>query len=132
MKKIIIGFCCIAFVAVSAQQQPTSKQRGAAVYKKYCLSCHQANGTGVPKMNPPLIKTSYVTGDKSKLIKWVLQGSVEHMQIDGEDYTNNMPAQSILTDQQIADVLTYIRSSFGNKASAILPAEVKTVRASLK
>jgi len=132
MKKIIIGICCIAFVAVSAQQQPTSKQRGAAVYKKYCLSCHQANGTGVPKMNPPLIKTSYVTGDKSKLIKWVLQGSVEHVQIDGEDYTNNMPAQSILTDQQIADVLTYIRSSFGNKASAILPAEVKTVRASLK
>jgi mono/diheme cytochrome c family protein len=132
MNKIIIGLCCVAFAAVSAQQQQTPKQRGAVLYKKYCLSCHQANGTGVPKMNPPLIKTSYVTGDKSKLIKWVLQGSVEHVQIDGEDYTNNMPAQNTLTDQQIADVLTYIRGSFGNKASAVLPAEVKAVRASIK
>ena len=132
MKKIILALCCIAFAAVNARQQPTSKQRGAVLYKKYCLSCHQANGTGVPKMNPPLIKTSYVTGDKSKLIKWVLQGSVEHVEIDGEDYSNNMPAQNALTDQQIADVLTYIRGSFGNKASAVLPAEVKTVRASIK
>ncbi|MEP6684463.1 MAG: cytochrome c [Parafilimonas sp.] len=132
MKKLIILLCCIAFVAVKAQQQQTSKQRGAVLYKKYCLSCHQANGTGVPKMNPPLIKTSYVTGDKSKLIKWVLQGSVVHVQIDGEDYTNNMPAQNTLTDQQIADVLTYIRGSFSNKASAVLPAEVKAVRSSIK
>ncbi|MEP6467757.1 MAG: cytochrome c [Parafilimonas sp.] len=132
MRQIIAAACCIAFLAVNAQQQPTSKQRGAILYKKYCLSCHQANGSGVPKMNPPLIKTSYVTGDKDKLIKWVLQGSVDHVQIDGEDYTNNMPAQNALTDQQIADILTYIRSSFGNKSSAILPTDVKATRASIK
>ena len=133
MKQIILITCCIAFLAVSAQQtaQP-SKQRGAALYKQYCLTCHQADGSGVPKLNPPLIKTSWVTGEKPKLIKWVLQGSVEKVDIDGESYTNNMPAQNYLTDQQIADVLTYVRSSFGNKASAISPAEVKTVRASIK
>lgn len=133
MKKIILCAFSLVFIAVSAQQvRQTSKQRGDALYKQYCLSCHQANGSGVPKMNPPLIKTSYVTGDKKKLIKWVLQGSVEHADIDGESYSNNMPAQNYLTDQQIADVLTYIRASFGNKASAVLPAEVKTVRASIK
>ncbi len=133
MKKIIVAACCIAFIAVSAQQkQQTSKQRGAILYKKYCLTCHQADGSGVPRMNPPLIKTSYVSGDKIKLIKWVLQGSVTHVDIDGESYSNNMPAQNYLTDQQIADVLTYIRSSFGNKATAVIPSDVKTVRASLK
>ena len=83
-------------------------------------------------MNPPLIKTSYVTGDKKKLIKWVLQGSVEKVPIDGQTYSNNMPPQAYLSDQQIADVLTYIRSSFGNKSSAILPTDVKAVRASIK
>ena len=83
-------------------------------------------------MNPPLIKTSYVSGDKTKLIKWVLQGSTPDVDIDGESYSNNMPAQNYLSDQQIADVLTYVRSSFSNKASAIVPADVKTVRASLK
>jgi mono/diheme cytochrome c family protein len=132
MKQIILAGFCIAFLVVSAQQQSTSKQRGAELYKKYCLTCHQADGSGVPKMNPPLIKTSYVTGDKNKLIQWVLKGSSEKVPIDGEYYNNNMPAQSLLTDQQIADVLTYIRSSFGNKSSAILPSEVKTARASLK
>ena len=132
IKQIILAGFCIAFLVVSAQQQPTSKQRGAALYKKYCLTCHQADGSGVPKMNPPLIKTSYVTGDKNKLIQWVLKGSSEKVPIDGEYYNNNMPAQNYLTDQQIADVLTYIRGSFGNKSSAILPAEVKSVRGSAK
>ena len=82
-------------------------------------------------MNPPLVKTTYVTGDKKKLIKWVLKGSVENIPIDGQTYSNNMPAQAYLTDQQIADVLTYVRSSFGNKATAVTAAEVKTVRASI-
>jgi len=133
MKQIILAGFCIAFLAVSAQQPAqTSKQRGAALYKQYCLTCHQADGSGVPKLNPPLIKTSWVSGEKTKLIKWVLQGSVEKVEIDGENYANNMPAQNYLTDQQIADVLTYVRGSFGNKASAITPTEVKTVRASVK
>ena len=131
----LIGFALLtaALICVAAQQPPqTSKQRGGELYKKYCLTCHQANGTGVPRLNPPLIKTSYVTGDKTKLIKWVLQGSVEKVPIDGQNYSNNMPPQAYLTDQQISDVLTYIRSSFGNKASAVTVTQVKTVRASIK
>src|SRR6478609_654782 len=133
MKKIIVAVCCMAFIIAEAQQQPPQKQRGATLYKKYCLSCHQANGTGVPRMNPPLINTSYVTGDKTKLITWVLKGSVDNnVPIDGEEYSNNMPAQNYLSDQQIADVLTYVRGSFGNKASAVAATEVKTVRAALK
>ncbi len=134
MKKIIVIFLLSSSVIGIAAFKPaqTSKQKGNALYKQYCLTCHQADGSGVPRMNPPLIKTSYVTGDKTKLIKWVLQGSVEKVPIDGQNYSNNMPAQSYLTDQQIADVLTYIRGSFGNKSSAITAAEVKTVRTSIK
>src|ERR1700759_3727657 len=125
-----LSFCCICISAM--QPGKTSKQRGADLYKQYCLTCHQADGGGVPRMNPPLIATSYVTGDKVKLVKWVLQGSVEKVPIDGQTYSNNMPAQNYLSDQQIADVLTFIRSSFGNKSSAITAGDVKTVRASLK
>lgn len=132
MNKIIIAALSFYLLNIGVQFQQTPKQKGAALYKKYCLSCHQEDGSGVPRMNPPLINTSYVTGDKTKLIKWVLQGSVQHVDIDGESYSNNMPAQNYLTDQQIADVLTYIRNSFGNKATAITIADVKSVRASLK
>jgi len=107
-------------------------ESGKKLYEQYCLTCHQANGGGVPKMNPPLIKTSYVTGDKKKLIQWVLKGSVENVPIDGKYYSNNMPAQNYLKDEEIAGILTYIRNSFGNKASAITPTEVKNIRAVTK
>lgn len=116
-------------------QKPKAKASfvsGKTLYAKHCLACHQPDGEGVPHLNPPLIATSYVTGDKQKLIKWVLQGSVENVPIDGKTYTNNMPAQAYLKDKEIASILTYIRSNFGNKASAISEAEVTSIRAVTK
>nr|MDQ6905107.1 cytochrome c [Bacteroidota bacterium] len=106
---------------VTAQSSMIKAQliNGKKVYQKNCLTCHQANGGGVPKMNPPLISAAFVKGDKQKLIQWVLLGSTEKVPIDGKYYSNNMPAQAILKDQDIADVLTYIRNNFKNKASAI-------------
>lgn len=108
-----------------------SLTRGAAVYKNVCLTCHQADGYGVPNLNPPLIKTTYVLGDKAKLAHIVLAGLQEPVEINGDEYRQHMPAQAYLTDQQVADVLTYVRNSFGNKASAVQVAEVKAVRATL-
>jgi mono/diheme cytochrome c family protein len=102
--------------------------RGAVVYKNVCITCHQADGGGVPNMNPPLIKTQYVLGDKTRLAHIVLAGLAEPIEIDGDEYKQHMPAQGYLTDQQVADVLTYVRNNFGNKASAVQVAEVKAVR----
>jgi mono/diheme cytochrome c family protein len=102
--------------------------RGAVVYKNVCITCHQADGGGVPNMNPPLIKTQYVLGDKARLAHIVLAGLAEPIEIDGDEYKQHMPAQGYLTDQQVADVLTYVRNNFGNKASAVQVAEVKAVR----
>ena len=106
--------------------------RGKLVYSVNCLSCHQANGSGVGNLNPPLYGTEWVTGNKNTLIQMVLKGSKGQVEIDGEKFHNTMPAQAHLTDQQIADVLTYIRNGFGNKASIISPAEVKAQRAKTK
>ncbi|MCC2545315.1 cytochrome c [Hymenobacter sp. BT175] len=105
--------------------------KGKAVYVQNCLTCHQADGLGVDEMNPPLSKTSYVLGDKARLVNIILNG-MQGQDIDGEPYRNLMPSFSTLTDQQIADVLTYVRSSFGNKTSAVQAAEVKTIRAANK
>lgn len=116
--------------AVSAQGKSpaASIARGKVVYSKYCLTCHQADGGGVPNMNPPLIKTSYVMGDKSTPIRIVLQGLDREIEINGDTYVNPMPAHDFLKDQEIADVLTYVRNSFGNKASAVTVAEVQKLR----
>jgi mono/diheme cytochrome c family protein len=103
-------------------------KNGKVIYEKTCLTCHQANGGGVPRMNPPLVNAAFVNGDKNKLIQWVLLGSTEKVPIDGKYYSNNMPAQATLKDQDIAEVLTFIRNSFENKASQVTASEVKSVR----
>ena len=106
--------------------------RGKKVYTQYCMACHQFDGSGVPGLNPPLEKAAHVLGSKTKLIRIILKGMNTHEEIDGETYSNIMAPHSHLTDQQIADVLTYIRNSFGNKSIAITPGDVKYVRARTK
>lgn len=108
-----------------------SKLPGEKIFKKYCVSCHQVDGGGVPRLNPPLIGTSYVLGDKKPLIEILLNG-MKNITIEDKTYTNPMPSFKTLKDQEIADVLTYVRKSFGNDASAITSADVKSVRAKMK
>jgi mono/diheme cytochrome c family protein len=125
------GIVCVGLIGAiiflsSWQTSPlaATMARGKAVYKKTCIACHQADGGGVQNLNPPLIETEYVTGNKTRLIIIVLKGFKERVEIDGDTYGNDMPPVP-LTDQQTADVLTYVRKSFGNKASAVTLAEVK-------
>jgi mono/diheme cytochrome c family protein len=106
--------------------------RGQQVYLEQCLACHQADAGGVQAMNPPLVKTKWVLGDKTTLVQIVLKGMTGEVDINGDTYHNVMAPHSDLTDQQIADVLTYVRNNFGNKASAITAAEVKAIRAKTK
>ncbi|PSL24543.1 c-type cytochrome [Chitinophaga ginsengisoli] len=106
--------------------------KGKVLYKQYCMTCHQENGTGVPRMNPPLVKTEYVLGDKKRLIGILLNGLNEDVEINGDYFTNPMPSQAALKDQEIADILSYVRNSFGNKASTVSVGEVTAVRATIK
>jgi mono/diheme cytochrome c family protein len=133
MSKYFLILLLFGCTSVFAQTKQTTATTGKQLYAQYCLTCHQEDGEGVPNMNPPLTQTSYVLGDKKKLIAWVLQGSgTEKVPIDGNYYNNNMPPQAALKDDEIAKILTYIRSNFGNKASAVAAAEVKAVRATIK
>jgi len=142
MKKIVLAVFVLviasAFVAQQTKPQTgglkAAMTRGKAVYEATCLACHQPDGLGVQNMNPPLSKTKWVLGDKKALIKIVLKGlQGGEIEIDGDKFHNPMPPQeSTLSDQEIADVLTYIRNSFGNKASLVAVGEVKAMRAKLK
>lgn len=112
-----------------AGDMKASIDRGKAIYTRKCLVCHQVDGGGVPHLNAPLDGASQVVGkDKARLIKIVLNGMSEKVELDGEIYANVMLPQKDLSDQDIADVLTYVRNSWTNKASAVAVAEVKAVR----
>ena len=100
-----------------------------------CFTCHQPTGLGLAKQFPPLAGSEWVLGDKPTLIKIAMFGLMGPVKVKGTDYTLAMPPPGIppgsLTDQQIADVLTYIRNDWGNSASSVSPAEVATVRSSV-
>lgn len=104
---------------------------GKKVYNSVCLACHMADGSGVPGMHPPLIESDFVNGDKEELIKITLEGLSGKIEVNGETYNSIMPPHSHLSNKEIADVLTYIRGSFGNNSSEITPEEVEEVRNSL-
>ncbi len=125
---------------LSAQKQAApavdikkSIESGRAIYMQLCLTCHQKDGGGVPHLNAPLDgATAVVANDKAKLIRIVLKGMSDRIEIDGEYYSNTMTPHSDMKDQQIADVLTFVRNNWTNKASAVSAAEVKAVRGKTK
>lgn len=103
-------------------------EHGEDIYKKHCLACHQTNGSGNPGMYPPLDNTEMVNGEKEELIKVILNGLTGEIEVKGEIYNQVMVPHNFLSDHEIADLLTYVRNSFGNSSSRIKKEEVAAVR----
>ena len=103
---------------------------GKVVYSNQCIACHQANGMGVAGVNLPL-NGNPVTGDKSKLIGMIINDKNPDELKGGSLNKNTMHGNTEMKDQEVAYVLTFIRNSFGNKASSVKVSEVKSVRKKL-
>ena len=106
---------------------------GAAhLYTQYCASCHQEDGKGVPGTFPPLQGSELVNSGQQALIGKVLKGSSGSRVINGVKYDMTMPAFSFLKDEQIADILTYVRKLGTNRADAVDVKMVMEARTSVK
>ncbi|HEY4336799.1 MAG TPA: cytochrome c [Puia sp.] len=145
MKKIVMGIVAllgVGIISIRSQSPVTAAvpqhlqppaQRGKAIYEQTCLPCHQADAGGVPGMNPPLRKSPYVQGPPARLIGIILKGLNDGVEIDGETYSNPMPSfGAALKDQEIADVLSYLRGHFGNKAGPISKPQVSRIRQAME
>lgn len=110
---------------IPGTQNAKKQHPGKAVYEKYCLVCHQADGLGVAGVHPPVGPGSWVGRDPRELIAIMMKGLSGKIEVNGEDYNGFMPSQAHLTDEEMADVLSYIRSSFGNNFE---PVDAKLVR----
>jgi nitrite reductase (NO-forming) len=102
--------------------------KGKSVFLQTCFACHQPNGQGLPNVFPPLAGSDYLMADKQRSIGIVLRGCNGEVNVNGRKYVSSMPALSVLSDKQIADVLTYVRNSWGNSGQAVSPEEVRAVR----
>jgi mono/diheme cytochrome c family protein len=128
---IAIVFTSVSFFSFQPKQKFDLKQsikRGADVYLIQCLQCHQENGEGLEGVYPPLAKSDYLMADKKRSITQTLKGLTGEVKVNGKIYNGEMAPFQTLTDEEISDVLNYVRNSWGNKGVAVIPTEVKALR----
>jgi mono/diheme cytochrome c family protein len=132
IKKVLVvaGLCIGAGWIALAQNAPLAQsiQRGKEVFSSTCKNCHMENGQGIPNMYPPLAQSDYLAKDTKRAISIVLNGINGEITVNGKIYNLDMPAQTQLTDQQVTDVLNYVRNTWGNKSKAISISQVKAER----
>lgn len=108
---------------------PDPARAGEQSYIRVCSACHQVNGQGLPGVFPPLAGSEWVAGDPARSIKIVLHGLKGPIEVNNAPYNAMMmPQGGILSDAEIADVLTYVRSSWGNNDDAVSAAQVTAIR----
>jgi nitrite reductase (NO-forming) len=127
---IVLAFSLVLFSAF--MQKPSfdlkaSVARGKEVYGSYCITCHMEQGEGIESVYPPVAKSDYLMADKKRSINVVLKGLTGEIKVNGKIYNMDMTSFD-LTDQEVSDVLNYIRNSWGNKGEAVKPEEVKALR----
>ncbi|MCG8582342.1 MAG: cytochrome c [Bacteroidales bacterium] len=138
-KKIIVVFFALGLLACGSPKGKTDKLKtseapqqvdhpGEVIYKRHCLSCHQVNAGGIPKMYPPLAKNKVISGDKEPLIDIVLNGMSGEIEVNGEIYNGVMASYRNLSDKEVADVLNYLRAGFGNSGEKVTVDDVKALR----
>jgi mono/diheme cytochrome c family protein len=104
-------------------------EAGKELYTTICGACHQPTGLGLEGLAPPLVDSDWATGSPARMARIVLQGVRGSINVKGRTWGLEMPPLNILTDEQIADALTYVRREWGHTASPVDPAFVAKVRA---
>lgn len=118
-----------AAASEAAANNPASASDGAVVYSENCSSCHQADGQGISGAFPPLAGNSIVTGNPVAVIAIVKNGLEGRLVVNGLAYSGIMPRwKGLISDEQIAEVISYIRSSWKNRAPGVSVATVESVR----
>ncbi len=114
--------------ATPAKSKTERIEFGKGLFTTMCATCHQPAGQGVAGKYPPLANSDFLNADKSQAIRVLLHGRQGEIVVNGAKYNNNMPSFP-LSDEDIANALTYTYNSFGNSGKEVTAEEVKALRA---
>ena len=109
-----------------------AKLDGRQIFAARCVACHQATGLGLPGVFPPLAGSEWVVGDEKVLVSALLHGISGEIEVKGNKFNGAMPEFKALSDDELAAVLSAIRSDWGNQAPEVKPATVKALREASK
>ncbi|HEY9031013.1 MAG TPA: copper-containing nitrite reductase [Kangiella sp.] len=115
-------------VEVKAANLEEKIKFGKRVYDANCMACHQPNGQGIPSAFPPVAKSDYLNEDPLRGVRAIVHGLEGPIKVNGESFNSVMPAMQ-LSDDEIANVMTYLLNSWDNKGGEITVEQVKKVRA---
>ena len=104
-------------------------EKGGQLYRAKCMNCHLKTGKGIPKVFPPLANSDYLNADVKRAISAVVHGLTGEITVNGEKYNSVMTRQS-LSDEEVADVLTYVYNSWGNNKTNVTKNQVLEVKSS--
>ncbi len=126
---ILSLFCTAAMWPLRAADSDTAAliAKGKLLYLQNCVICHQGSGQGSPGAFPPLAKSDYLMAKEENGIRAVVEGLSGRITVNGSNYNNTMPP-ILLTDEQVAAVLTFVRNTWNNSSDAITPTQVNAVR----
>jgi len=149
MKKLILLMLssCLAFVLTNVSAKtaddeshaaevadtstPSITERvanGGKIYSTNCAACHQTNGKGLTGAFPPLAESDYIADDPMKIVSAVINGLSGPMIVNDADYNSVMPNLAYMSDSDVADVVTFVLNSFGNKGGSVGAAQVAAAR----
>jgi mono/diheme cytochrome c family protein len=117
----------VAPVETGAKSKTERIELGRRLFASICAACHQPTGQGRPNVFPPLAGSDFLNADKNRAIQIVIYGRQGEVVVNGIKFNNSMPSFP-LTDQDIANVLTFVYNSFGNSGLQVTPDEVKVLR----
>jgi mono/diheme cytochrome c family protein len=112
----------------AAKSKPEKIAAGRRLFTSICAACHQPTGQGLPNVFPPLAGSDFLNADKNRAISLVIHGRQGVVVVNGMKYSNSMPSFPI-SDDNIANVLTFVYNSFGNAGLEVTPEEVAKLRA---
>ena len=124
---LLSGVSLLGFSLMQAFDLEASILRGKEIYNGQCANCHMTKGEGIETIYPPLAKSDFLMNETEKSIAFIIKGASEAITVNGIQYNGEMPAFS-MTNEQVSDVLNYIRNTWGNKGEPIKPDQVKEIR----
>ena len=139
MKTILSALASLILLAPLAKSADAfdlkaSLDRGKVIYMQTCIACHQPTGLGIPGAFPPLAGTEYTQGDARRMVAMTLKGVNPPLKVKEMTYVVPMPPlpmqfPMLADDTKLADVINYVRNSFGNKdETGVTPAMIDAVR----
>ena len=131
IQSIVLGACLTTAAFAADTPAADTQPPGQRLYGMHCLACHQADGGGVPNMQPAIAGGTWVKGDARALALFVMSGGFDSASRKDSDVGNVMPPFRQLADADLAQLLTYIRQKFGDGASPVTEAEIAEARRSL-